>query len=156
MRRKHSLNSSALLYVMALSGCAHMIGNRAAVDADRAKRGREVKVLVAQPTPTDLATAALLSFTGDPDVAQPLKLIEQAETLAPRQPEFVWAQLAICRRYECDAKEQMESHLKALDPECGSRTWNAHKYWRPTPLSRMRSFVSALVRGLRSIGTSSR
>ncbi len=84
-------------------------------------RGRraEVDALVAQPSPATLATAALLSYPPENDPAQPLQLIERAETMAPGRPDLVWIERAICRRLNCGAAQSIENHLQELDPDNG-------------------------------------
>jgi hypothetical protein len=112
-------SSISLLCVLALAGCAHARGAGTDADAWRAERAREVEVLVAQPTPTNLAVAALLAVPGDLISRQPLELIAGAEALAPQRADLAWAYLAICKRLKCEAKEQIEAHLRAIDPDNG-------------------------------------
>jgi hypothetical protein len=112
-------SSISLLCVLVLAGCAHAGGARTDADAWRAERAREVEVLVAQPTPTHLAVAALLAVPGDLISRQPLELIARAEALAPQRADLAWAYLAICERLKCEAKQQIEAHLQAIDPGNG-------------------------------------
>lgn len=108
----------SLLCVLALTGCAHGKGDGTDADAFRAERAREVKLLVAHPTATNLAAAALLAWPGDLS-GRPLELIAQAEALAPQRAEVAWVHLAICERLKCEAKEQIEAHLQEIDPDNG-------------------------------------
>ena len=113
-------SSISLLWVLALTGCAH--ARKDGTDelaAYRAERGHEVETLVAQATPSDLATAALLAAPGDLNAWQPLELIERAEALAPQRPELVWLHLGFCKRLKCDIEEQIAARLQALDPDNG-------------------------------------
>jgi len=66
-------SSISLLCVLALAGCAHAKGDGTDADAFRAERTREVEVLVAHPTPTNLAAAALLAWPGDLNGGRPLE-----------------------------------------------------------------------------------
>jgi hypothetical protein len=84
------LSFISLLCVLALAGCAHAKGDGTDADAFRAERTREVEVLVAHPTPTNLAAAAFLAVPGDPIGRQPLELIARAEALAPQRAELAW------------------------------------------------------------------
>lgn len=72
-----------------------------------------------QPSAGDLATAALLGVPGGQRPTLSLELIQQAEALAPERPELVWIELSICRALHCQAMEQIETHLQALDPGNG-------------------------------------
>jgi hypothetical protein len=119
MQLKHGSRSMALIYLLALCGCAHTMGSKADVQAYQAKRDREVKLLVAQPTPDNLATAAVLTFPGDPNKSQSAEFIERAVSSAPQRAELVWLQLQICRRSKCDTAIQIDSRLQALDPDNG-------------------------------------
>jgi hypothetical protein len=85
----------------------------------RNEQSREVAVLTAYATATNLATAAVLVQPNDPTSRQALDLIERAETLAPRRPELVWLHLAICERLKCNAGAQIAARLQALDPNNG-------------------------------------
>lgn len=109
----------ALLCAFALTGCAHAIGGGTDGQSLRAKCRREAGALVAQPTPSNLAAAALLMMGDDLNPRQSLDLIERAETLAPQRPELVWLHLVICDRLECDAKAQIAAHIQTLDPDNG-------------------------------------
>jgi hypothetical protein len=123
--RLGKLPSPALLFcVLALSGCAHAKRDGTDADAFQAERAREVEVLVAQPTPNNLATAALLAMPGDLISRRPLELIARAEALAPQRAELTWAHLAICERLKCEVKDQIEAHLQAIDPDNGF-VWTA-------------------------------
>ena len=112
-------SSASVLCVLALAGCAHTQGDGTDADAYRAERTRQVEVLVAHPTPTNLAAAALLAWPGDLSGQRPLELIAQAETLAPQSAELAWVHLGICTRLQCEAKEQIEVHLQEIDPDNG-------------------------------------
>lgn len=118
MRSRKLRRFIALLCMLTLAGCAHA---RRSADAQsfRAERDREAGVLITHATPDDLAAAALLLTPDDRNARQPLDLIERAETIAPRRPELVWVQLAICERLKCDSRAQIVSHLQALDPDNG-------------------------------------
>jgi hypothetical protein len=108
------------LCVLALGGCSHLTSNVEDVASYKAKRRTEVEALVAQPSPSNLATAALLSYSPLGDVAaDPLQFIQRAETMAPERPELVWIQLSICQRLNCGAAQSIENHLKELDPDNG-------------------------------------
>lgn len=109
--------------MLALTGCAHGKGDATDADAFRAERAREVEVLVAHPSPTNLAAAALLAWPGDLR-GRPLELITQAEALAPQRAELAWVHLAICNREKCEAKVQIEIHLQEIDPDNGF-VWTA-------------------------------
>jgi hypothetical protein len=109
----------SLLCVLALAGCAHGKGDATDAEAFRAERTREVEVLVAHPTPTNLAAAAFLAVPGDLIGRQPLELIARAEALAPQRAELAWVHLAICERLKCEAKEQIEAQLQEMDPDNG-------------------------------------
>jgi hypothetical protein len=109
----------SLICMLALAGCAHARADGTDVGAFRAERAREVEVLVAQSTPTNLAAAALLAAPGDLISRQPLELITQAEALAPQRPELAWVHLAICERLKCETKEQIVAHLQEIDPDNG-------------------------------------
>ena len=91
--------------------------------ASVAKSRREVMVLVAHPSPENLAAAAwLLKFTAPAKsvgVERSLELIERAEALAPERPELVWMHISICVMQACEKINQVEDHLKALDPNNG-------------------------------------
>lgn len=119
MQSGQSQSSALLFCALALAGCAHVASNRTDADAFQAERAQEVEVLVTQPTPANLATAALLAFPGDLTSRQPLELIARAEALAPQRAELVWAHLAICERLKCEVKDQIEAHLQAIDPDNG-------------------------------------
>jgi hypothetical protein len=112
-------SSASLLCVLALAGCAHARGDGTDADVFRAERTRQVEVLVAHPTPTNLAAAALLTWPGDLNGGRPLELIAQAEALAPQRAELAWVHLAICERLKCEAKEQIEVHLQEIDADNG-------------------------------------
>ena len=112
-------SSISLLCVLSLAGCMHARGDGTDADAWRAERTREVEVLVARPTPTNLTAAALLAVPGDLIGRQPLELIARAEALAPQRADLAWAHLAICEQLKCEAKEQIEAHLQAIDPDNG-------------------------------------
>lgn len=112
-------SSTSLLCALALAGCAHARGDGTDADAFRGERTREVEVLVAHPTPTNLAAAALLAWPGALSGQRPLELISRAEALAPQRAELVWVHLAICERLKCEAKEQIEVHLQEVDPGNG-------------------------------------
>ncbi len=112
-------SSISLLCALALAGCAHSGAHGTDADAYQTERTREVDVLLAQPTPSNLATAALLAVPGDLTNRHPLELIAQAEALAPERAELAWAHLSICRRLKCEDKEQIEAHLQAIDPDNG-------------------------------------
>jgi hypothetical protein len=109
----------SLICILALPGCAHARGDGTDAEAFRAERIREVEVLVAHSTPSNLTAAALLAAPGDLIARQPLELITQAEALAPQRPELAWVQLAICKRLKCEAKEQIVAHLQEIDPDNG-------------------------------------
>lgn len=111
--------SIALLCMLTLAGCAYARRSGADAQAFRAERNREVGVLTAHATPSDLAAAALLLAPDDSNARQPLDLIERAQTLAPQRPELVWVHLAICERFKCEARAQVAAHLQALDPDNG-------------------------------------
>ena len=113
------LSSISLLCALGLTGCAHAKGDGTDADAWRAERTREVEVLVAHPTPSNLAAAALLVWPGDPSGRRPLELIAQAEALAPRRAELAWVHLGICERLKCEAEEQIEVRLQEIDPDNG-------------------------------------
>lgn len=85
----------------------------------RSEQNREVGVLMAHATASNLAAAALLVAPDDPTGRRALDLIERAETLAPQRPELVWLHLAICERLKCDAEAQIAARLQALDPDNG-------------------------------------
>ncbi|HLJ38155.1 MAG TPA: hypothetical protein VKT54_07080, partial [Steroidobacteraceae bacterium] len=112
-------SSASLLCLLALVACAHARGDGTDADVFRAQRTRQVEVLVAHPTPTNLAAAALLAWPGDLNGGRPLELIAQAEALAPQRAELAWVHLAICVRLKCEAKEQLEGHLQEIDPDNG-------------------------------------
>lgn len=112
-------SSTSLLCVLALAGCAHAKGDGTDSDVFRAERTRQVEVLVAHPTPTNLAAAAFLAESGDLIGRRPLELIAQAEALAPQRAELAWVHLAICERLKCEAKEQIEVHLQEIDADNG-------------------------------------
>jgi hypothetical protein len=118
MQTKKRPRFASLLCLLALCGCAHT-GSKADVEAYQANRDRQVKLLLAQPTPDNLATAALLLLPGDPDNSQSGELIARAVSLAPQRPELLWLQLQICSHSRCDAKVQIEARLQALDPGNG-------------------------------------
>lgn len=118
------LSFISLLCVLALAGCAHAKRDGTDADAFRAERTREVEVLVAHPTPTNLAAAAFLAVPGDLIGRQPLELIARAEALAPQRAELAWVHLAICERLKCEAKEQIEARLQEMDPDNGF-VWTA-------------------------------
>lgn len=128
MQLGKSPSSIALLCALVLTGCAHTRGDGTDVESFRTERNREVEVLVAQVTPSNLAAAALLAAPGDLNGRQPLDLIERAEALAPQRPELVWLHLAICERLKCDAKAQIEARLQALDPDNGF-AWVSDLEW---------------------------
>jgi hypothetical protein len=107
----------APLCALMLTGCVH--GRGADARSLWAERDREAAVLVAHPTPDNLAVAALLAEDDNRDSRQSLKLIERAETLAPRRPELLWLHLAICERLKCDAEAQITAHLLTVDPANG-------------------------------------
>jgi hypothetical protein len=88
----------------------------------RKEQNREMAVLTAHATASNLAAAALLVPPNDSTSRKALDLIERAETLAPRRPELVWLHLAICERLKCDAEAQIAARLQALDPDNGF-TW---------------------------------
>jgi hypothetical protein len=107
----------ALLCDLALAGCAHT-----PPDASFSVRNeRDIQSLLALPTSDHLAAASILEVPHErkADTDASLKLIEQAEALAPLRPDLVWLQLGHCRRLQCDAKMQIEDHLKMLDPGNG-------------------------------------
>lgn len=125
MPLKNGRVTFALLCGLALAGCAHKLPD---IPTIRAANDREIQSLLAVPTPDRLAAASILEVRAsvlemqlerkvrtDPS----MKLIEQAEALAPLRPDLVWLQLAHCRRLQCDAKLQIEDHLKTLDPGNG-------------------------------------
>lgn len=112
-------SSTSLLCVLALAGCAHAKGDGTDADVFRAERTRQVEVLVAHPTPTNLAAAAFLVESGDLIGRRPLELIAQAEALAPQRAELAWVHLAICERLKCEAREQIEVHLQEIDADNG-------------------------------------
>jgi len=112
-------SSASLLCVLALAGCVHPGGDGTDADVFRAERTRQVEVLVAHPTPTNLAAAALLAWPGDLNGGRPLELIAQAEALAPQRAELAWVHLAICERLKCEANEQIEARLQEMDPDNG-------------------------------------
>jgi hypothetical protein len=105
--------------VFALGGCSHVASNVVDEASYKAKRRTELEALVAQPTASTLATAALLSDPLEDDAAQPLQFIQRAETMAPERPELVWVQRSICQRLKCGAAQSIENHLKELDPDNG-------------------------------------
>lgn len=107
-----------VLCELALAGCAHKPPDLSII---RAQNDREIQSLLDLPTPDHLAAASFLELRLERDAKTDpsMKLIEQAEALAPRRPELVWLQLAHCRRLNCDARIQIEDHLKTLDPENG-------------------------------------
>jgi hypothetical protein len=109
---------SVLLCGLALVGCAHKPPDKATL---RANNLREIQALLDRPTPDRLAAASLLEVRLGQEVRTDpaMRLIEQAEALAPLQPELVWLQLSQCRRLQCDAAMQIEDHLKTLDPGNG-------------------------------------
>jgi len=111
--------SASLLCVLALAGCAHGRGHETDADVFWAERTRQAEVLVAHPTPTNLAVAALLAWPADPNGGRPLELIAQAEALAPQRAEIAWVHLMLCQRLKCEGKEQIESHLQEIDPDNG-------------------------------------
>jgi hypothetical protein len=120
MQRGRFPCSISLLWVLALTGCAH--ARKDGTDewaARQAELSREVEVLVARATASDLAAAALLAAPGDLNARQPLELIERAEALAPQRPELVWLHLGICVRLKCDSERQIAAHLQLLDPDNG-------------------------------------
>jgi hypothetical protein len=100
--------------VLALGGCSHVPGSVADEGSYKVKRRTEVEALVAQPSPSTLATAALLSYPPEDDAAQPMQFILRAETMAPERPELVWLQRSICQRLQCDAAQSIENHLKVV------------------------------------------
>jgi hypothetical protein len=108
-----------LFCVLALGGCSHVASNVVDEASYKAKRRTELEALVAQPSPSTLTTAALLSYPLEDDAAQPLQFIQRAETMAPERPELVWVQRSICQRLECGAAKSIENHLKELDPDNG-------------------------------------
>lgn len=112
-------SSVSLLCVLALAGCAHTKGDGTDADAFLAERARDVEALVAHPTATNLAAAALLAWPGDLGGRRPLELIAQAEALAPQRAELTWVHLAICLRLTCEAKARIEVHLQEIDPDNG-------------------------------------
>ena len=112
-------SSISVLCVLALAGCAHAKGDGTDAAVLRAERTRQVEVLVAHPTPTNLAAAAFLAESGDLIGRRPLELIAQAEALAPQRAELAWVHLAICERLKCGAKEQIEVHLQEIDADNG-------------------------------------
>ena len=112
-------SSTSLLCALALTECAYAKGDGTDADVFRAERTRQVEVLVARPTPTNLAAAALLAWPGDLNGGRPLELIAQAEALAPQRAELAWVHLAICERLKCEAKEQIEVHLQEIDADNG-------------------------------------
>jgi hypothetical protein len=114
-----------LLCELALAGCAHQPPD---IPSIRATNDREIRALLAVPTPGRLAAASVLEVRASALEApreqlakseRSMKLIEQAEALAPIQPELVWLELAHCRRLQCDASRQIEDRLKTLDPGNG-------------------------------------
>jgi hypothetical protein len=109
--------TSVLLCALAIGGCAQT----SAEVSGRLQDHREIESLLKQPTPDHLATASVLEtwFEGASKTDRPLKLIEQAEALAPRRPELVGLQLGHCLRLQCAGETQIEDHLKQLDPENG-------------------------------------
>ena len=102
---------------LASAGCAHL-PTQAAMQA---KDAREIRALLARPTPETLTIASILepwtNAEGYADLS--MKYIEQAEALAPRRPELVSIELAQCRRLMCADEKRIEDHLKELDPENG-------------------------------------
>jgi hypothetical protein len=109
-----------LFCVLALGGCSHLASNVVDEASYKDKRRTEVEALVAQPAPSTLATAALLSYYPLGDVAaQPLQFIQRAETMAPERPELVWLERSICQRLKCSGAQSIENHLKELDPGNG-------------------------------------
>jgi hypothetical protein len=108
--------ASLLLCALALVGCAHW----SAAIPDQPRIEREMRTLLEQPTPERLATASILAFwiKAPAQSDRPMKLIEQAEALAPQRPELVWMQLSHCLR-TCDARVQIEDRLTQLDPDNG-------------------------------------
>ena len=108
-----------LFGVLAVGGCTHVTG--AAVDEEsyNVKRRAEIEALVAQPSASALATAALLSFPPEDGAAKPMEFIQRAEMMAPQRPELVWVQYSICQRLKCAAAQSIENRLKELDPDNG-------------------------------------
>lgn len=119
MRSVGLRSSIALLSMLTLAACAD--ARRGGTDAEsfRAESNREAGVLVAHPTASNLATAAVVLASDRTRAQERLDLIERAETLAPQRPELVWIHLAICERLKCEAKAQIAAHLQALDPDNG-------------------------------------
>ncbi len=105
--------------MLTLIGCAYATRSSADAQTFRAERNREAWLLVAHATPSDLAAAALLLAPDDSNARQALELIQRAQTLAPQRPELVWAHLAICERFKCEARAQIAAHLQSLDPDNG-------------------------------------
>jgi hypothetical protein len=124
MQRGKLRSSVALLCALALAGLAHARGNGLDAAADLAERARAMQVLVAQPTPGNLATAALLTRPGDTIGRKPLELIAAAEALEPRRAELNWVHLAICAPFKCESKQQIEARLQMIDPDNGF-VWTA-------------------------------
>ena len=101
-----------LFCVLAIGGCSHVASNVVDEASYKANRRTELEALVAQPSPSTLATAALLSYPLEDDAAQPLQFIQRAETMAPERPELVWVQRSICQRLKCGAAQSIENHLR--------------------------------------------
>ncbi len=119
MTAKIRIGALELFCVLALGGCFHVASVSVDEDSYTAKRRAELEALVARPSPSTLATAALLAYPPIDDAAQPLEFIQRAETMAPEHPELVWVQRAICQRLKCDAAQSIENRLKELDPDNG-------------------------------------
>jgi hypothetical protein len=105
--------------VLALGGCAHVTGAVVDEESYKVKRRAELEALVAQPSASTLATAALLSFPLEDGAAHTLEFIQRAEMMAPQRPELVWVQRSVCQRLKCATAQSIENHLKELDPDNG-------------------------------------
>jgi hypothetical protein len=119
MRLGKLTSSASLLCVLMFAASAYARGDWPDADAYRAERTREIGALIAQPTPNNLAAAALLAVPGELGGRQALELMARSEALAPQRAELAWAYLAVCKHFKCEAEEQIVAHLQAIDPDNG-------------------------------------
>lgn len=103
---------------LALGSCASA---SAATGPSRymAGRGREIRALLAAPTSSSLATAAMLATSIPTRHALALKAAARAVALAPKAADLAWLQWMICNALRCRSAALLREHLAAVAPDNG-------------------------------------
>jgi hypothetical protein len=109
----------ALLWSVALEGCAGASPTRE-MSSYVAQRNREIRALLASPTASDFATAAMLAASSiRPRPTLALETAAKAVALAPKAADLAWLQLRICEQLRCRSAARLRERFAALAPDNG-------------------------------------